>query len=89
MKILNIWLALSSADLISFNRLGNSVHNHVANISILRPETKVKNIELKLQLLQFMVKYGNVEKAKNLLNQVQTEKRNQKFQNRLEKYLKY
>ena len=89
MKIFSIWLALSSADLISFNRLGNSVEKHVANISLLRNETKVKNIELKLQLLQFMVKHGNVEKAKNLLNQVQTEKRNQKSQNRLEKYLKH
>ena len=85
MKLLSFWFALNSADQISFNRLNNNVINHV-NLQI---STKIANVELKLQLVDYMLKHGHVKNAKSLLNRAKAEKLSQKSQYRLKKYLKY
>ena len=86
MKLFCIWLASVLADQIGFNRLSNNVQNHV---SVQTSKMKILKTELKLQLVEYMLKNGYVENAKNMLNQVQTEKRSQESKNRLKKYLKY
>ena len=86
MKLFCIWLASVLADQIGFNRLSNNVQNHV---NLQTSTTKILITELKLQLVEYMLKNGNIENAKNMLNQVQAEKRSQQSQNRIGKYLKY
>ena len=85
MKLFSIWLASVLADNIGFNRLSNNAQNHV---NVRTSKMKILKTELKLQLVEFMLKSGNVENAKNMLNQLQSKKRSQKSQNRLAKYLK-
>ena len=88
MKLSCIWLATALADKISFNRLGNNVHKHL-NSDI--TATINLNIEIKLQLVEFMLKHENNIDAKTFLNNIQTQKTHQapKYRNRLEKYLNY
>ena len=88
MKLGCIWLATALADKISFNRLGNNLFKHLnSDISM----AKNLGIEIKLQLVEFMLNHENIVNAKNLLERVQTQKSGQtpKYQNRLEKYLRY
>ena len=88
MKLGCIWLATALADKISFNRLGNNLFKHIhADTSM----AKNLGVEIKLQLVEFMLNHENIINAKNLLNRVQTQKASQtpKYQSRLEKYLKY
>ena len=91
MKIIQFFVTLAMADLISFNRYGNNVLKHT---NTFEKRGKIADY-YRLQMMLAKIKRGNVNFAKKMMESIKNEISQdsndsvKKQNNRLARYLKY